>query len=93
MDIAVVKSRDLNPAVREWVQKLFRKPLEEDDEVSLFVRPLSVPSADEREAARLGLADSLAKIHAATERVAEVELDAAVDEAQTAVRRTYVPKR
>jgi hypothetical protein len=92
MTIAVVKLRDMSPAVRDWVQKLVRKPLGEEDEVSVIVQSASM-SAEEREAAKLGLAGRLAKFRVGADSVADEEIDAAVDEAQTSVRPSYTPKR
>jgi len=93
MNIAVVKSRDMSPAVREWVQKLMHKPLEEEDEVSLIVRSPGAPTAEEREEARTRLMERIVKIDAASRSTAEAEIDAAVEESQAAVRAAFVPKR
>lgn len=93
MDIAAIKARDLSPAVREWLQGLLRKPLNESDEVSLIVRPSVQPTPEERGRARLKFVETLSTFQREGSGVSEAEIDAAVDEAMTSVRPGYAPIR
>lgn len=93
MDIAAIKARDLTPAVKEWMQSLLGKSIDESDEVSLIVRSTTRQTSAEREAARVRLFDRIAAVHRSTEKVPATELDAAVDEAMSSIRPSYSPNR
>lgn len=80
--IAVRKVTDLNAATRRWVESLFGRRLDEQEEVAVMVFPArAAPSQAARRKAAARMDRLLDKAARAMKDVPDQEFEAAVDEA------------
>lgn len=91
MSIGAIRNvPELEPAAKEWVQKLVGRPLRDDEQVSVrvfSVRPPGTPP--ERQAAAAKLDQLLDRMAQNMKDASDEEFDNALDEAMKAVRPTY----
>jgi hypothetical protein len=87
-NIAIQKASQIDAAAREWLQRLFGRPLSEDEEVTIFV-PVShdAPSMDERKAAFRRADEVLDQAAENMRDVSDREFDEALDEAMQHIRK------
>ncbi len=84
---ALRKARDLSPNVRNALETLLDRPLQEEETVSIQVYPThNAPMGLEREEAWTRLLDRIDRTAARVKDVPEAELDALIDEAADYVR-------
>lgn len=86
--IAVRRARELQGAVRTWLEGLFGRPLDPDEEVTVMAFPPHPPTkGDERQAAVTRMERFLATSAQHTQDAPADEFDAAVDDAMRHVRK------
>jgi hypothetical protein len=86
--MAAQKARDLDETVRQWVENLFGRQLDPDEEVTVVAFPPHPPATGRRrEAASAGMDRFLDAAAKNLQRVSPEEFDAAVDEAMRHARR------
>jgi len=84
---ALKKARDLSPNVRNALETLLDRPLQEEETVSIQAYPThNAPTGLEREEAWTRLLDRIDRTAARVKDVSEAELDALIDEAADYVR-------
>ena len=90
--VAVQHARDLEPPARDWLQRLFGRPLRDDEDITIVLSaPHHAPSAADRKAARDSLERVLDKSAANLQRLSDGDFDEAVGEAMKHVRPTFEP--
>ena len=86
--IAVRKAKDLQADAKRWVESLFGRPLQEEEEVTVFVLPSrSVVPESVRSEASVRLNRILDKAAENMKDVPDAEFEAAMEEAMEHVRR------
>ena len=84
---ALKKARDLSPNVRNALETLLDRPLQEEETVSIQAYPThNAPTGLEREEPWTRLLDRIDRTAARVKDVSEAELDALIDEAADYVR-------
>lgn len=84
---ALRKARDLSPNVRNALEMLLGRPLQEEETVSIQAYPThNAPTGREREESWKRLLDRIDRTAARVKDVPEAELDALIDEATDYVR-------
>lgn len=90
--IAVQHARDLDVSGRDWLQRLFGRPLRDDEDVTIVLSARhDAPSGADKRDALNRLERVLDKSAANMQGVSDREFDEAVDEAMKHVRPTYEP--
>ena len=90
--IAVRHARDLDGPAREWLQRLFGRPLRDDENVTIVLSaPHEAPPASERRAAFQRMEKILDRAADNMRGVSDEEFDEAADEAMKHVRPTFEP--
>lgn len=88
--IAVRHARDLESPAREWLQRLFGRPLRDDEDVTIVLSaPHAAPPAVERRAAFQRMEKILDRAAENMRDLPNDEFEAAADEAMRHVRPTY----
>ncbi len=84
---ALSKARDLSPNLRNALEMLLGRPLQEEETVSIQAYPThNAPTGQEREEAWKRLLDRIDRTAARVKDVPEAEIDALIDEATEYVR-------
>lgn len=90
--VAVRHARDLDGPAREWLQRLFGRPLRDDEDVTIVLSaPHAAPPASERRAAFQRMEKILDRAADNMRDVSDEEFDEAADEAMKHVRPTFEP--
>jgi hypothetical protein len=90
--IAVRHARDLDSPAREWLQRLFGRPLRDDEDVTIVLSaPHAAPPASERRAAFQRMEKVLDRAAENMRDVSDDEFEEAADEAMKHVRPTFEP--
>ena len=94
MESSLHSARNLSPAVRQALESLLGRALNDEESISVRTyEPHEAPGAEARRAAVRGLERYFAEMDARRESVSEKELDEALDEALRSVRPGYTPVR
>jgi hypothetical protein len=81
-NFAVRKAREIEPPIRQWIERLFGRSLKEDENLAFFVTsPEDVPPEKARKAAFQRLGKILDKAATNMNDVSRAEVDQAVDDA------------
>ena len=84
---ALRRARDLSPDVRDALEALLGRPLEEEETISIQAYPThEAPTGRDRDEAWRRLIERIDKTAARVKDVPEAELDALIDEADIYVR-------
>jgi hypothetical protein len=90
--IAVKHARDLDVSGRDWLQRLFGRPLRDDEDVTIVLSaPHVAPSGSDKRSALARLERVLDKSAANMHGISEQAFDEAVGEAMRHVRPTFEP--
>lgn len=90
--VAIRQARDLDNPAREWLQRLFGRPLRDDEDVTIVLSaPHAAPPASERRAAFQRMEKILDRAADNMRGVSDDEFDEAADEAMKHVRPTFEP--
>jgi hypothetical protein len=90
--IAVRRARDLDSPARDWLQRLFGRPLRDDEDVTIVLSaPHAAPPASERRAAFQRIEKVLDRAAENMRDVPDDEFEEAADEAMKHVRPTFEP--
>jgi hypothetical protein len=90
--IAVRHARDLDSPARDWLQRLFGRPLRDDEDVTIVLSaPHAAPPASERRAAFQRIEKVLDRAAENMRDVPDDEFEEAADEAMKHVRPTFEP--
>ena len=90
--IAVQHARDLDLPARNWLQRVFGRPLRDDEDVTIMLSASHhAPSASDRKAALNRLDRVLDKAATNMQGISKDEFDQAVGEAMKHVRPTFEP--
>ena len=90
--IAVRHAKDLDGPAREWLQRLFGRPLRDDEDVTIVLSaPHAAPPASDRRAAFQQMEKILDRAAKNMRDVSDDEFEEAADEARMQVRPTFEP--
>jgi hypothetical protein len=90
--IAVRHARDLDSPARDWLQRLFGRPLRDDEDVTIVLSaPHKAAPASERRAAFQQMEKILDRAEKNMRDLPNDEFDEAADEAMKHVRPTFEP--
>lgn len=90
--IAVRQAKDLDAPARDWLQRLFGRPLRDDEDVTILLSaPHPVPSASERRAAFQRMEKILDRAAENMRDVPDDEFEEAANEAMKHVRPSFEP--
>ena len=90
--VAVRHAKDLDIPAREWLQRLFGRPLRDDEDVTIVLSASHpVPTAADRRAALQRMENILDRAAENMRDVPDDEFEEAADEAMRRVRPTFEP--